>query len=112
MRLKRLEDEEHIIKTILQKTTISDGVDCKQVWLLNCWENKLKYIFFFRINQEKKSNIIRDLDLIKENIKKETSKLNTATTKEANLEKLLDSAKSRFTDLTNSVAKDLEKFDL
>lgn len=68
--------------------------------------------FFFRTNQEKKSNIIRELDLIKENIKKETSKLNTAKTKEANLEKLFDSAKARLTDLTNSFAKDLGKFNL
>lgn len=31
LRLKRLEDEEHIIKTILQKSTVSDGIDCKYV---------------------------------------------------------------------------------
>lgn len=31
LRLKQLEDEEHIIKTILQKSTISDGADCKYV---------------------------------------------------------------------------------
>lgn len=75
-------------------------------------KNIFKKNLYSRINKEKKSNLIRELDLLKENINKETNKLTTAKTKEANLEQLLDNAKTKFQDLTNSVNKDLGKINL